>query len=457
MCTCVHVYMCTCVHVYTCVGLYLNMSARRLEVYYYSNWPQAFVRYKRRGEHSWHHEEMLECTDVCHAGWHRIFVEANDGLDCVFCNADKSCWDNPPDSYGSSNYIMDVSALPANYKPPALPTTESGGELGACAHAHNGGRVVFTVVDGEVEVVDGSRPVLLVTDIDGTLIGHDDYLNEFNKIWLKQHVWRGSQLVYNTGRNLKDFLLAAQAHALHRPAYAIAGVGTEVYCFPQRKEDDRGDDRAHVQMCGPVGPKWCASRLDAAFEEEWLRRMQQSFHRPTAAAIIANEFPRVTINGDSYHDPWRISISAQTSELLHPDYKTMERLHNRFSDYKIILSGAGDWRYVDILPQQAGKLPPVEYIMTQLQFSPSQTLVCGDSGNDIDMFSHPEVLGVCVGNAQRDLLSFLKQTDSVREDEETELLRVHQIRDMKPTPNVLFATTPCAGGIIDALKHFGFD
>eukprot|EP00922_Rhytidocystis_sp_ex-Travisia-forbesii_P069416 GHVS01103575.1.p1 GENE.GHVS01103575.1~~GHVS01103575.1.p1 ORF type:complete len:449 (-),score=57.10 GHVS01103575.1:161-1507(-) len=448
------------------------MSSRRVEIYYYSSWKPASIRYKRLGEHNWHHEEMLDCSDLGHPQWHRLYVEANDGVECVFCKADRSCWDNPPPSYGNCNYLLNINSVPVEYEAPPLPSSSDGSSGGATiAAAGCPLRVVFTIVDGEVELVSGRVPVLVVTDLDGTLLGHDDYLNQFNKMWLKKHVWRGSKLVYNTGRNLKDFLLAAQEHQLHRPDYAVVGVGTEIYSFPSTGGQGSVEN-SHLRLMsrsrldkfdseddGLVGPDWCSTRFDAVFEEEWLTRMHQCFHRPTAEAIITEEFPGININGNSYHDPWRISLSVQTNDLFHPEINTMNRLRDKFSDCKFVISGAGEWRYVDILPQEAGKLPPIEFLMTQLQFPPSQTLVCGDSGNDIDMFSHPEVLGVCVGNAHDDLVNFLRQTDwSEETDADAALLRkFHQSTQLKPTPNVLFATDPCAGGIVHALKHFGFD
>eukprot|EP00922_Rhytidocystis_sp_ex-Travisia-forbesii_P019056 GHVS01028280.1.p1 GENE.GHVS01028280.1~~GHVS01028280.1.p1 ORF type:complete len:433 (-),score=97.74 GHVS01028280.1:82-1380(-) len=425
-----------------------SSSSHRFEVYYYTAWKPAYVRYRRLCEHTWHHHEMLDCSELSHPGWYRIYVEVKEGMECVFCNADKSCWDNPPPRCGSANYILDSSQLPANYEPPPLPAEETAPVAGT-ASSSSGGRVVFTIVEGEVALVCGGRPVLVVTDLDGTLLGHDEFLSEFNKLWLQKHVWRGSKLVYNTGRNLKDFLQVAQQHNLHRPAYAIVGVGTELYSFTPTAH--AGEDDAE----SAIGPVWCARRVDAVFEEEWLRRMQANFHRPTVEAIIIEAFPNFSVNGDIFHDPWRMSVSAQTDHLC----EQLENLRLKFSDCKLVVSGAGEWRYVDILPQQAGKLPPVEYVMTQLNFTPSQTLVCGDSGNDIDMFSHPEVLGVCVANAHGDLVSFLRQTDLPEDEPHALLLRQLQQQNghVKPTPNVMFASTSCAGAIVDALKHFGFD
>eukprot|EP00922_Rhytidocystis_sp_ex-Travisia-forbesii_P038999 GHVS01058082.1.p1 GENE.GHVS01058082.1~~GHVS01058082.1.p1 ORF type:complete len:456 (+),score=70.56 GHVS01058082.1:69-1436(+) len=453
-------------------------STRRVELYYYTSWQPCFIRYKRTGEPNWQQEQMQDCTEFGRSGWHRFCVDTNQSLECVFCSADKSSWDNPPPNYGNQNYILDISNLPANYEPPPLPTTTrtstTHNTTAPLATTSSSSRVVFTIVGGEVELVCGGKPVLVVTDLDGTLLGHDEHLNSFNKIWLQKHVWRGSKLVYNTGRNLKDFLLAAQQHQLHKPDYAIVGVGTEIYSFPAAASSMGcgGIENSHLRLIsrskidilnpddqdsGLCGPNWCENRFDAVFEDEWLRRMQKCFHRPSVEAIINEEFPSMSINGNIYHDPWRMSLTAQTQELFHPDTKTIERLRLKFTGCKLVVSGAGEWRYVDILPEQAGKLPPVKYVMEQLQFHPSQTLVCGDSGNDIDMFAHPEVLGVCVGNAHTDLVNFLRQDEESTELESALLMQLHQSRDLKPTPNVLFASDHCAGGIVQGLTHFGFD
>ena len=53
--------------------------------------------------------------------------------------------------------------------------------------------------------------------------------------------------------------------------------------------------------------------------------------------------------------------------------------------YKLVVSGKGDWRYMDLVPPQAGKLQALEYARRSLGFTPDQTVACGDSGNDIDM------------------------------------------------------------------------
>lgn len=89
-------------------------------------------------------------------------------------------------------------------------------------------------------------------------------------------------------------------------------------------------------------------------------------------------------------------------------------------------------RIVDIIPGNAGKGEAVHHVRKLCGIARSNTCVCGDSGNDLSMFSRG-YKGIVVGNAG---------------DELTEALR-------RGTAEAYFSKGRFAAGILEGLRHYG--
>jgi sucrose-6-phosphatase len=244
-------------------------------------------------------------------------------------------------------------------------------------------------------------PFLIVTDLDSTLVGNDPCLNNFNSTF-ENCSPHGSKLVYATGRSLSLYEELESKVQVLTPEMLITSVGSEIYTTDGEIKN--------------IDVYW-----DKHLLENWnLERVKE----------ITNRYRGfLTPQPESEQRPLKISF------LLNPQHQSILeplRLELQEQNAKVIYSSNRD---VDVLPKRSGKGHALNYVREVLNFPCDHTVACGDSGNDIDLFTDEKIYGIVVGNAMPELLEYCKAN---------------------PRDNLYLAAGNWADGIIEGLNYFGW-
>lgn len=244
-------------------------------------------------------------------------------------------------------------------------------------------------------------PFLFITDLDNTLVGDDAALEKLNQVLDKHRQECGTKIVYATGRSLFRYRKLSQEKSLLPPNALITAVGTEIYFDPSQD-----------------------------FDSEWAQILSSGWDREQVVAT-AGHFSDLTLQADSEQNPFKVSyfLAEQVADELIPRLESA--LSERGLSYKLIYSGGQD---LDILPQNGDKGLAIQFLRQKWGTDAQQTIVCGDSGNDIALFRGEE-RGIIVSNARPELLQWYEEN---------------------ATDYRYLAQSAAAGGILEGLKHFGF-
>jgi len=244
-------------------------------------------------------------------------------------------------------------------------------------------------------------PFLFVTDLDNTLVGDDQALAELNRLLSQHRQEQGTKIVYATGRSLTLYRQLKAEKQLLEPDALIAAVGTEIYL-----NDSDTPDAA------------------------WSQKLSQGWNRDLVVAATAH-FPDLIPQPDSEQRPFKVSFFLTQAAAVEVMPQLESLVQKQGLDAKFIYSTGLD---LDILPRCSDKGIAMQFLRRQWGFDSEQTVVCGDSGNDIALFAMEE-RGIMVGNAQPELLEW---------------------HNANPSDYHYRAIAACAGGIVEGLNHFGF-
>lgn len=201
---------------------------------------------------------------------------------------------------------------------------------------------------------------LLVTDLDGTLLGDELALQSFRLH--RESIPVRMRLVYASGRLVEDVKALIVERNLCSPDAIIGGVGTQ------------------IEYSGGVAVDWC--------------RPSTNWNAASIRAILAE----LTIQPERFQTDYKVSfylLGASSRRLAF----LSERLAVAGIDADLIYSSNRD---LDVVPRGISKGSAARFLVNRWGIDARRVIVCGDTANDLSLFQSP-FCGVVVANCLPEL------------------------------------------------------
>uniref|UniRef100_A0A7S0W527 Sucrose phosphatase-like domain-containing protein n=1 Tax=Hemiselmis tepida TaxID=464990 RepID=A0A7S0W527_9CRYP len=280
-------------------------------------------------------------------------------------------------------------------------------------------RVKFTTAEGEEEVLQGMhgveqyRPltvlpppgedaVLLMSDIDGTLIGSDPATDEFFWIWNEQYRPRGAHLVYNTGRPFPSAHRLITEERLKVPTALVCSEGTEIYWFGCFGAEDVEPDHEWREI---LMLSWDYEAIKGGVQ----RIVEQMAHEVNDAQYLYEMCgqPMIVIN---------VADKGKADNMI--GKISHELIEGEGLRFQMVCSSGGGNFFILITPKGASKGSAALHVSKRLGFNPDRVMVAGDGENDVPLFeatvdgTDQGFKGVIVGNAVEGLRTWVGRSPS---------------------------------------------
>lgn len=209
------------------------------------------------------------------------------------------------------------------------------------------------------------RRILIVSDIDNTLLGDDDALRAF--VAWRESVSHDIRLAYSSGRFRDSIETSIRQTPLPTPDAIISGVGTEITVTATGEQ---------LNDWPPHAAAWNPAAIRDALRGQWGLELQPA----------------------DCQSQWKVSYFGY--DLSDDD---LQRLRDTIAQLGIPAAVVySSNRDLDILPADTDKGSAAAHLAEHWRYEQTEVVVCGDSGNDLAMFQQG-FRGVVVNNAHPEL------------------------------------------------------